>query len=135
MFHQIGHRFCLVVWCFLNNELHTMAILHQLQYHCVVLYWVITFLCIYFLHTKQLFVMILSQGLWLFIYLSVGSLFVCPFLYLIITIFFMKLILFPTMFLRNIYTMVFGLSQTMCGKYNKKFSNIALFNFSCTSFY
>ena len=88
---------------FLNNQLHTMANLHNLHHHCDVLYWVFPFMCIYFLCKKQLCVKVLPQVLWLFFCLSVGYLFDCPFLSWMRTICTMKLLLFLIMCLINVH--------------------------------
>ena len=108
-----GMYFSLLFDAFEFSTAHNVH-LHNLYHHFVVLYCVVPFICRYFLHAKQVFVMGFPQVLWLFICLSVGYIFVCPFLFVIRTSCSVKFISFPTLCLINVYHGLLYVPDNVC---------------------
>ena len=86
---------------FLDDQLNRMEIYITWTTTVLCVYWGVSCICIYFMHTKQLFAMGLPQVMWGFF--NVGSLFVRPFLSWMHTKCFIKLIIFLTLCLRNFH--------------------------------
>ena len=101
MLHQTGHIHCFVVRFFGTINCTQWKVTSLAPPLCCVVLGRSIYLQILYLY-KKVFVMVLSQVLWLFLCLYLVSLFVCPFISMMRTICSVKLILFPNLCLKNV---------------------------------